>query len=131
MSPGPDTLILSALERRNLPALFAALPLLRDLDGTLLAEIAREVEWFSVPRGMVLFSAGEPVDGLYVVVNGALAVRAPQADGSLRLAARVFAGETVGEAEVISGGNRTVTIVALRDTEVARLSVETFEKLAS
>ena len=38
-----------------------------------------------VPRGMVLFSAGEPVDGLYVVVNGALAVRAPQADGSLRL----------------------------------------------
>jgi NTE family protein len=131
MSPGPDTLILSALERRNLPALFAALPLLRDLDGTLLAEIAREVEWFSVPRGTVLFSAGEPVDGLYVVVNGALAVRAPQADGTLRLAARVFAGETVGEAEVISGGNRTVTIVALRDTEVARLSVDTFEKLAS
>jgi NTE family protein len=131
MSPGPDTLILSALERRNLPALFAALPLLRDLDGPLLTEIAREVEWFSVPRGLALFSAGEPVDGLYVVINGALAVRAPQADGSLRLAARVYAGETVGEAEVISGGNRTVTIVALRDTEVARLSVETFEKLVS
>ena len=77
MSPGPDTLILSALERRNLPALFAALPLLRDLDGALLTEIAREVEWFSVPRGTVLFSAGDPVDGLYVVINGALAVRAP------------------------------------------------------
>lgn len=31
MSPGPDTLIQSALERRNLLALMAALPLLRDL----------------------------------------------------------------------------------------------------
>jgi hypothetical protein len=50
MSPGPDTPILSALERRNLLALMAALPLLRDLSPTLLEEIAREVEWFSLPQ---------------------------------------------------------------------------------
>ena len=131
MSPGPDTLILSALERRNLPALFAALPLLRDLDAELLAEITREVEWFSVPAGMTLYSAGERVDGLYVVVNGALEVLAPQAGGAARVAGRVLANETVGETEVISGGSRTVSVVALRDTELARLSVETFEKLVS
>src|SRR6267143_511274 len=131
MSPGPDTMILSALERRNLPALFAALPLLRDLDATLLAEITREIEWFSVPGGATLFAAGQQVDGLYVVVNGALGVYAPQAGGGSHLSGRVSAGETVGEAEVISGTNRTVTIVALRDTEVARLSVDTFEKLVA
>jgi len=131
MSPGPDTMILRALEHRNLPALFAALPLLRDLDAELLAEITREVEWFSVPAGMALFEAGQPVDGLYVIVNGALEVYAPQGGGGSRLAGRVSAGETVGEAEVISGGNRSVTIVAVRDTEVARLAVSTFEKLAA
>ena len=122
MSPGPDTMILRALEHRNLPALFAALPLLRDLDAELLAEITREVEWFSVPGGMSLFEAGQPVDGLYVVVNGALEVYVPQPAGGARLAGRVVAGETVGEAEVLSGGNRSVTIVAVRDTEVARLA---------
>jgi NTE family protein len=131
MSPGPDTMILRALEHRNLPALFAALPLLRDLDADLLTEITREVEWFSVPGGMALFEAGQPVDGLYVVVNGALEVYVPQSGGGARLAGRVSAGETVGEAEVISGGNRSVTIVAVRDTEVARLAVSTFEKLVA
>lgn len=131
MSPGPDTMILSALERRNLPALFAALPLLRDLDSELLAEIAREVEWFSIPGGATLFEAGHPVDGLYVVVNGAFDVFAPQLGGGSRLSGRVAAGETVGEAEVISGTPRTVTVVALRNSEVARLSAATFEKLVA
>src|SRR6202140_4292830 len=131
MSPGPDTMILSALERHNLPALFAALPLLRDLDAALLAEIAREVEWFSLPGGATLYEAGQTVDGLYVVVNGALDVSAPHSGGGSPLAGRVAAGETVGETEVISGTNRTVTIVALRNTEVARLSVATFEKLVA
>src|SRR5437660_371275 len=129
MSPGPDTMILSALERHNLPALFAALPLLRDLDSEVLAEITREVEWFSVPGGATLFEAGQPADGLYVVVNGTLGLFAPQAGGGSRPSGRVAAGETVGEAEVISGTNRTVTVVALRNCEVARLPVATFEKL--
>src|SRR5919109_4970686 len=131
MSPGPDTMILSALERRNLPALFAALPLLRDLDAALLAEITREVEWFSVPGGATLYAAGQAVDGLSVVVNGALGVYIPRPGGGSQLTARVRGGETVGEAEVLSGTSRTVTIVALRDTEVARLSVDTFEKLVA
>src|SRR5438105_6504353 len=126
MSPGPDTMILSALERHNLPALFAALPLLRDLDSEVLAEITREVEWFSVPGGATLYEAGQPADGLYVVVNGTLGLFAPQAGGGSRPSGRVAAGETVGEAEVISGTNRTVTVVALRNCEVARLPVATF-----
>ncbi|TLY59302.1 MAG: cyclic nucleotide-binding domain-containing protein, partial [Gammaproteobacteria bacterium] len=114
MSPGPDTMILSALERHNLPALFAALPLLRDLDSEVLAEITREVEWFSVPGGATLYEAGQPADGLYVVVNGTLGLFAPQAGGGSRPSGRVAAGETVGEAEVISGTNRTIANVVIK-----------------
>jgi NTE family protein len=129
LAPGPDTVIQSALDRRNLPALFAALPLLRDLDADLLAEVTREVEWFSLPGGATLFAAGQPVDGLYVVVNGALGVYTTRPGGGAQLSGRIAAGETAGEAEVFSGKARAATVTALRDTEVARLSVRTFEML--
>ena len=131
MSPGPDTLIQSALERRNLLALMAALPLLRDLDPTQLEEVAREVEWFSLPGGSTLFSAGDAVDGLYVIVNGVLGVYVPSAGGGARLAGQIEAGGTAGEMEVISGTRRTSTLISLRNTEVARLPVRTFEKLVA
>jgi NTE family protein len=131
MRPGPDTMIQSALERRNLRALFAALPLLRDLDADLLDGITREIEWFSLPGGATLFSAGQLVDGLYVVVNGALGVYAVRPGGGSQLTGRILAGETVGETDVITGRNRSVTVVALHDTEVARLSVSTFETLVA
>jgi NTE family protein len=129
--PGPDTLIQSALDRRNLRALFAALPLLRDLDAELLDGITREIEWFSLPGGATLFRAGQPVDGLYVVVNGALGVYSVRPGGGSQLTGRIPAGETVGETDVITGKDRSATVVALHDTEVARLSVNTFEKLAA
>jgi NTE family protein len=131
MSPGPDTLIQSALERRNLLALLAALPLLRDLGPTLLEEMAREVEWFSLPGGTTLFNEGDAVDGLYVVVNGVFGVYVASPAGGARLAGQIGAGETAGEMEVISGGRRTATLISLRNSEVARLPVRTFEKLVS
>ena len=65
-------MIQSALDRRNVLALFAALPLLKDLEAGLLDGITREIEWFSLPGGTTLFSTGQVADGLYVVVNGAL-----------------------------------------------------------
>ena len=131
MSPGPDTLIQSALERRNLLALMAALPLLRDLSASLLEEVSRDVEWFSLPGGSTLFTAGDAVDGLYVIVNGALGVYVPSSAGGSRLAGQIEAGETAGEMEVISGTRRTATLISLRNTEVARLPVRTFEKLVA
>jgi NTE family protein len=124
-------MIQSALDRRNLRALFAALPLLRDLDGDFLDGITREIEWFSLPAGATLFSAGQSVDGLYVVVNGALGVYSVRPGGGSQLAGRILAGETVGETDVITGRDRSVTVVSLHDTEVARLSVSTFEKLVA
>jgi NTE family protein len=129
--PGPDTLIQRALERRNLRALFAALPLLRDLEAGLLESIAREIEWFSLPGGATLFNAGQLVDGLYVVVNGALGVYSVRPGTGSHLTGRILAGEIVGETDVITGRNRSVTVVALHDTEVARLSANTFEKLVA
>jgi NTE family protein len=129
MSPGTDTIIQGALERRNLQALFAALPLLRDLDPQQLRDISAEIEWFSLPGGAKLFEAGQVADGLYAVVNGALGVYASRSDGGAHYVGQIVGGETVGEVEVISGQPRGSTVIALRDTEVARLPLPAFEWL--
>ena len=131
MSPGPDTLIQSALERHNLLGLMAALPLLRDLSPDLLQEVAREVEWFSLSGGATLFRAGDEVDGLYVIILGALGVYLPVPGGGSRLAAQIVAGEIAGETGVIAGKSRSATLIALRNTEVVRLPVPTFEKVVA
>jgi NTE family protein len=129
MSPGADTLIQGALASRNLPALFAALPLLRDLDPQQLRDISSDIEWFSLPGGATLFEAGQPADGLYAVVNGALGIYLNRANGATQYAGQVCGGETIGELEVISDQPRTATVIALRDSEVARLSNKSFELL--
>jgi NTE family protein len=129
MSPGADTIIQGALERRNLPALFAALPLLRDLDPQQLRDLSSEIEWFSLPGGATLYEAGQVADGLYAVVNGALGIYLARTNGGVQYAGQVCGGETVGELEVISDQPRTATVIALRDTEVARLSNKSFELL--
>jgi NTE family protein len=131
MSPGSDTMIMSAMDRRNQLALFAALPLLRELDAKSIGEIADDIQWFSVPSGMLLYSCGEPADGLYVIINGAFGVYAPHSGGGSQHIGKLSAGQIAGDMEVISGKARSTTLVALRDCEVARLSSITFEKLVS
>src|ERR1700677_2245362 len=131
MSPGSDTMIMSAMDRRTLLALFAALPLLRELDAQSIGEIADEIQWFSVPSGMLLYSRGEAVDGLYVIINGAFGVYAPHSGGGSQHIGKLSAGQIAGDMEVISGKARSTTLIALRDCEVARLSSITFEKLVS
>jgi len=129
MSPGYDTIIQSAMDRRNLPALFAALPLLKELDAQWLGELANEIAWFSVPGGTRLYSAGEVADSLYVVVNGAFGVYAAQPSGGSRYIGSLSAGRVAGDIDLITGNARSTTLVALRDSEVARLQRATFEKL--
>jgi NTE family protein len=131
MPPGSDTIIQSAAEQRNLPALFAALPFLKGIDLAYLREIACEIEWFSLPGGATLLRAGQAADGLYVIINGALATYIAKPQGGWVRTSSLLPGETVGERELISGNPRLTTVRALRDTELARLPVPTFERLVA
>src|SRR5215470_7400941 len=129
MSPGYDTMIQSAVDRRNLPALLAALPLLKELDTNLIGELATEIAWFSVPGGVRLYSAGEVADSLYVIVNGAFGIYANQPRGGSLCIGTLSAGRIAGDIDLMSESARSTTLIALRDSEVARLSRATFEKL--
>lgn len=116
-------------QRSDLHAVLAGLPLFHGLDAAVLRAIAAEVEWLSLPGGAVLFAAGEPSDAMYTVLSGCLGVFAAPSGDRRRFIARVAAGDTVGEMGLISGRPRTGSVVALRDTELARLSREAFDRV--
>src|SRR6202035_5944573 len=51
--------------------------------------------------------------------------------GGSQPVARLSSGQVVGESELVSGSTRAATVVALRDTEVARLPTASFEQLVA
>ena len=105
------------------------MPLFKDLDYAFLREIAQDSQWLSLPGGATLFSAGDPADALYVVLSGCLGVFSPAERRNRGFVGRVTAGDTVGEMGLISGRPRNAHVVALRDTELARLPAESFNRL--
>ena len=93
------------------------------------AAIERESEWLAIPAGHTLFEQGEDGDDLFILRSGSLGVYMPQPSGHLRLLALIRSGETAGEMAVISGEPRSATVIAIRDSELLRLSKEKFDRL--
>ncbi|MGB5131024.1 MAG: patatin-like phospholipase family protein [Steroidobacteraceae bacterium] len=106
-------------------AMLASLPLFSGLPTTIIDAAVAELEWISVPGGGLLFEAGAPADSVYFVVSGCLGAFGPGGD----LVGRIAAGESVGEMGLIVARPRAATVRALRDSELARLSSGTFERV--
>ena len=119
----------TAIRRSDLSVVFNELPLFKGLDYEFLRQIALASQWLSLPGGATLFSAGDSADALYVVLSGCLGVFSPGERRNRGFVGRVAAGDTVGEMGLISGRPRNAHVVALRDTELARLSKEEFDRL--
>jgi NTE family protein len=104
-------------------------PLLADLGDAGLRRLLGEANWFGLPGGMLLDRTGENNLALFLVVTGCLGVFVNDERGQRRLVAHVPAGETVGEMSLISGDAHSAQLVALRDTELLRVSPEAFNAL--
>jgi NTE family protein len=115
--------------RSDLGVVLSGLPLFAGLEALVLKQIAESAEWLSLPGGATLFAAGEASDALYVVLSGCLGVFSPESRDRRRFIGRVLAGDTVGEMGLISGRARSAHVVALRDTELARISSESFNRV--
>ena len=115
--------------RGDLRVLLATLPMFETLPDATLDAIAQECEWISLPGGATLFEAGEPSDSMYVLLSGCLGSYAASGTDRRRVLGRVVAGETVGEMGLISGKPRTANVIALRDSEVLRLSRDAFDRV--
>jgi predicted acylesterase/phospholipase RssA len=109
----------------------AEVPIFSGMEPGILAEIAEQVEWRHVHGGGILFRQGDEGDALYMVVSGRLRVilERPDGSGSVQALREVTRGETVGELALIIGEPRSATVVALRDTELGKLSRPAFTRL--
>ncbi len=118
----------TVLMRADLGAVLSGLPLFKGLEPAVVRQIGVAAEWLSLPGGATLFRAGERPDALYVVLSGCLGIFLPDR-GPQQIRGRVVAGSMVGEMGVISGRPRTAHVVALRDTELARVSRDSFDRV--
>lgn len=107
----------------------ATSPLFGSLGNLALANLASELTAVRLKAGETLFNAGDDGDALYVVAFGRLrAVLRDGAEGG-QVLGEIGRGESVGEMALLTGAPRSATVVAIRDTELVKLSKESFERM--
>ncbi len=102
---------------------------LTEADEAALAELERGLEWLELPAGGVLMRQGEPADAMYVLASGRLRVSIADADGTARVVREITRGQVVGEMALITDEPRSATLVAVRDSVLARLARPAFDTL--
>jgi NTE family protein len=107
----------------------AEIPFLNTAPPELLAAIDGQTEWFSVPSGWPLLTAGEAPDGVFFLISGSLAAFRPVDKGGHKLLGYVRPGEPVGEMALIAKEPHSASVFAMRDSEILKLSPDTFERL--
>ena len=116
----------------ELRARLRAFPLLENVGEAAFRALLSEANWFALPGGAILDREGENDSALFLVVTGSLGVFVEDGRGVRRMVSHVPAGETVGEMSLIAGSSgHSVQIVALRDTELLRISPAGFETLVA
>ena len=97
-----------------------------DLDTGFLRGIGREFEQVAVAGGHTLVRRGDPSDALYILISGRLVATREDDLGRIVRLGEIGRGEMIGEMSLLSGGTRTATVTALRDSRLVRISNETF-----
>lgn len=88
-------------------------------------------EWVPLRSGEVLFRQGDAADGWYLVVTGRLRVLTDGNDTTPgRILQELGASDSLGEMAILSGARRAATVVALRESLVARIPADACAELA-
>lgn len=90
--------------------------------------LAGRLTLHTLRRGDALMRQGDPADALYVVASGRFVVTR---DGRPDPISEVGPGEPVGEIAFLTGGTRTATVTAMRDSLALGLSRAEFDALVA
>jgi ATP-binding cassette, subfamily B, bacterial len=101
-------------------------PVLSELDETLLSEIAHLFASEQVPAGRTVIQQGDPGDRFYLVVRGRLAVSYRESDGSDELVAVLEDGDHFGEIALLRKAPRVATVTAEVPSLLLSLAQEHF-----
>ncbi len=102
-----------------------------DIGRRTLRAIFDHVEWVSLAAGEVLMEQGQPGDAAYLSLSGRLRVYVQTADGASRAVRELSRGAITGEISLYTGAPRTATVVAIRDTLLARIDKVHFSALVA
>lgn len=105
-------------------AFLRQVPLFADLTEAQRAAAAAASTMVRIPAGAWLFREGDAGDALFVVRTGRLEVR--RGDVVIRV---LGAGDALGELALLTGGERSASVRARRETEVLRLGRDDFARL--
>jgi len=110
------------------PLRLAAVETFRGLSEDDLARLESKLVPIDVRSGATLVREGDKADTLYVVVAGRFHI---EINGSPEPIAEVSAGATIGEIAFFTGGVRTATARAIRDSVVVALSRDDFDDISA
>ncbi|THV89017.1 patatin-like serine hydrolase [Aureobasidium pullulans] len=96
----------------------------------LILHIDFALEWVQVNAGQVIYNQKEESDAIYIVLNGRLRAIQEGADDKMRVIGEYGQGDSVGELEVLTESTRPGTLLAIRDTELAKFPKSLFNSLA-
>jgi len=91
--------------------------------------LLEELEVIQIQGGETIMYEGEPGDCLYVVISGRLRVFVNLPNGEEQVVGEIARNESVGEMSILTGEPRSATVRALRDTQLVKLSRESFYRL--
>ncbi len=114
------------LEALLLRHLHTVLP---DIGQAALARLRAQMTWVEIAGGQTLMAQGDPGDAMYLLVSGRLRTYIRQDDGSQRVVREVSRGQVVGEMSLYTDEPRSATLVAIRDSVLARLGKDEFHQL--
>lgn len=103
-------------------AIFKQTELFRDLDDLVVTALAKRSIVKRLNRNEILFAAGEPAEGLYVVASGSVRAFRMAADGREQVIHIESAVTTIAEVPVFDGGNYPSTAAADEPSTVYFLS---------
>jgi len=98
-------------------------------DQDMLRHVLPQVEWTELGGGDTLFRQDDNDESLFFVVSGRLRASSVDREGQRIVLGEIARGETVGEMAFFTGEPRTATIVAIRDSVLARFSNKVFREL--
>ncbi|XP_071517235.1 neuropathy target esterase sws isoform X2 [Panulirus ornatus] len=89
-------------------------PFVRQIDFAL--------DWEHLESGRALYKQGQPTDSTYIVLSGRLRSVITHKDGRKEVVAEYGKGDLVGIVELLTQTDRSTTVMAVRDSELAKLS---------
>ena len=113
----------------NAIALLSSIGISDVLDPSDLDSLRDEIDRVSLPGGQVLFRQGDPGDSLYVVLSGRLRPFYEEEPGQDQVLWEVGRGECLGEMAILTGETRSVSVRAIRDSELLRFSKNAFDRI--